>query len=98
MKIITKIKNEIRFILSLLYFYSARNRARQLHQLTGRRYHVLAGRGLKYIIVDNTYIDRFNAGVKNKAHRITIEMLLKMSFYSTPCTGLTRKPNNYAKN
>jgi hypothetical protein len=69
----------------MLNFKKAKKRANKLNQLTGKRWHVLPIEGtMRYIVVDNGYINRYNRYVAKKQDRINIEKLLKMSYYSTP--------------
>lgn len=80
MNIIRKIKT----MLAHQQFRRMKRRANRFHTITGKRYHVIPGPGLSFVVVSNTYVGAYNKTVP-KAKRINIEQLLDMAFYSTPC-------------
>ena len=69
-------------------FKRYRKRADKLHELTGRRYHVIPDSAGGMVVVDNRYIDIYNKAVKGtKTKPITIKDLLQMAYYSTSLNG-----------
>jgi len=88
-KLIQKIKNEINFRKSLHNFRKCRRKANQLHEQTGKRYHVVPGSNISFVVVDNSYVDLYNRQLP-KAKRINIDTLLKMSYYSTAVKSCVR--------
>jgi hypothetical protein len=73
------------------HFKKMRAKADKLHKLTGKRYHVVPATKQSLMVVDNTFIDKYNKAAKGKTKKITIVDLLKMSYYSTSVQGITRK-------
>ena len=80
-------------ILNHINFYLARKKADRLHKLTGKRYHVVQGKGHNLMVVDNTFVALYNSKVKTfkGAKKIDFTDLIKMSYYSTSVQSLTRK-------
>ncbi len=78
------IRNRIRF-------NHYKRKADNLHKTTGKRYHVIPNGSGGLMVVDNTFIDIYNKEAKGKAQKITIDKLLKASYYSTSVEGLNRK-------
>jgi len=72
-------------------FYYAKKQADMRHKLTGKRYHVVP-MGNKLIVVDNSFVVRYNKYAKKSGHlSIDSLSLLKMSYYSTSVESVTRK-------
>jgi hypothetical protein len=83
--IIAQIRFEYNSLLNSFALWSAKRKADKQHRLTGRRYHVVPTSKGKLMVVDNTFIDRYNKTIKGTGNRhITIIDLLKESYYSTP--------------
>jgi len=80
---------EINSIRNTLRFKRARRKADKMHELTGRRYHVIAAADNKLVVVDNNFVKYYNK--KTKGPKITIDKLIEMSYYSTSVEGITRK-------
>jgi hypothetical protein len=95
MKFIDTIKSWLIFqynsIWNYFHFRYMRNIADKMHAKTGKRYHVVPKTKTSLMVVDNTYVDKYNKLVKGKAKKITIIELCKMSYYSTSVQGITRK-------
>lgn len=91
MKVIKWINYQYNSIINQINFWLKKRQAERLHKLTGKRYHVIPKDKYSLIVVDNTYVDKYNKFIKNKAKKITILDLLKMSYYSTSVQGLNRK-------
>ncbi len=89
-KIKTWLLFEYNSIYNSISFWYFKRKANKLHQLTGKRYHVVPRDKNKLMVVDNTFIDHYNKCVKGKSKKITINDLLIMSYYSTSVQGLTR--------
>ena len=90
-KILTdSIKFEYNSILNSFFFWKMKRKANKMHKLTGKRYHVVPKDNTHLMVVDNSFIKRYNKAVKGKSKKITIHDLLKMSYYSTPIEGITR--------
>jgi hypothetical protein len=89
-KIIKNIKFEINSLINSYNFWKAKRKANKMHRLTGKRYHVVPASETKLMVVNNDFVKEYNRLVKKKGHKITIEKLLKMSYYSTPVQGVTR--------
>jgi hypothetical protein len=94
----TKMINKIRFwiiyqvntMINYFNYWWMKKEADRLHKTTGKRYHVVPAGPTKLMVVDNNWIKLYNQSLpKNK--RITINDLLKMSYYSTPLQGLNRE-------
>jgi hypothetical protein len=68
--------------MNSIRFKNAVKEADRSHKLTGKRYHVLPGGKNKLVVVDNEDIRRFNKTLP-PAKRLTIDQLLKQSYYST---------------
>lgn len=90
-KLFKAIKFELNSIINSFNFWKAKRKANKMHRLTGKRYHVIPQSDGKLTIVDNEFIKHYNRVVKGKSKKITIHDLLKMSYYSTPVQGITRK-------
>jgi hypothetical protein len=83
------LKFQYNSIYNSIMFWYKKKEADRLHQLTGRRYFVIPA-GNKLAIVDNRSIAAFNRA-QPKGKRITINDLLKESYYATPLQGLNRR-------
>lgn len=97
MRIIRAIIFEIRVAARKYYLWRKKREAMQLHALTGKRYHVIPVANDKLKVVDNQFINQYNRIIKNIGRKITIEDLLKMSYFSTPVEGITRIIKNLTK-
>ena len=88
-----KLKNWIIYQYNTIYnyilYYMKRSEADRLHATTGKRYHVVPTGKRGLMVVDNTFVKLYNSGVP-KAKRITINELLRMSYYSTSVNSVTR--------
>lgn len=91
MKIIKALKFELNSLRNSYDFWKAKRKAIKMHKLTGKRYHVVPFSDKKLGVVDNTFVKSYNRTVNGKRNKITIDKLLKMSYYSTPVQGLSRK-------
>ena len=76
-------------------FKNKKKKADKLHKLTGKRYHVVPATSTSLMVVDNSYIKVYNKVVKGR--KITINDLLRMSYYSTSVQSVTRKQKNNVK-
>ena len=90
MKLLKWIKFEINSLLNYYNFWRMKRAANKKHKITGKRYHVVPKSNDSLMIVDNTYIKFYNKAVKGKSKKITINDLIRMSYYSTSAKGLTR--------
>lgn len=86
------IKRIINWIVNLYFdlienikFWLAKRKANKLHKQTGKRFHVVPASDRKLMVVDNTYVERYNHVIKGirGAKKITFHDLIKMSYYST---------------
>jgi hypothetical protein len=89
------IRHEIKVLTTYLNCRKCKREANNLHKLTGKRYHVIALNNNKFKVVDNTFVDKYNKLIKGKNRKITINDLLKMSYYSTSTRSITKntEPN-----
>jgi hypothetical protein len=80
------LKFKIRMFFHKIYFNRIKKRADDMHQITGKRYHVIPIPTNKLAIVDNDYVNRYNRTMCHKINfkKMTIENLLKLAYYSTP--------------
>jgi len=83
MKIIKWIQSEYFDLIESLKFWRTKREANAKHKQTGKRYHVVPYDTKTLAVVDNSFIDNYNKAVKGKGKKITIQDLLKMSYYST---------------
>lgn len=83
MKLLNWIKSEFYDIVEEFKFWRAKRLAKALHKKTGKRYHVVPKNDKELMVVDNTFIDAYNRAAKGKTKKITINDLLKMSYFST---------------
>lgn len=90
-KIIAFIKYQYNSIYNTISFWYYKIEANRLHKLTGKRYHIIPNNKNRLTIVDNTFINQYNKNVKGKGKKITINELLKWSYYSTSVKGTVRK-------
>lgn len=90
-KILTWLTFEYNSIHNYISFWYAKRKANKLHELTGKRYHVVPKTKNSLMVVDNSYIDHYNKCVKGKSKQININDLLHLSYYSTSVQGITRK-------
>ena len=96
-KILQAIKFEYNSIINSFKFWKVKREANKKHKLTGKRYHVVPFDDKTLGVVDNSFIKAYNKTVKGKQNKITIDKLLKMSYYSTPVQGLSRNGNKAKK-
>lgn len=92
-RLLKRIRYEYRIFLKRIYLWRKKHHAINMHKITGKRYHVIPTDKGKLAVVDNSFIDKYNRIIRNKAQRMTIEKLLKISFFSTPVEGITRNIN-----
>jgi hypothetical protein len=94
-KLIAFFAFEYNSIRNQFMFNYMKHKAIRLHNLTGRRYHVIPV-GKSLMVVDNDFLKTYNTLINKKyktlkkGKKLTIIDLLKMSYYSTPVQGLSR--------
>ncbi len=94
MKIIRLIKSEIIYLKNKYSFWRMKRKAIRLHELTGKRYHVIPVTETSLMVVDNTFVKAYNKTINGRNNRITFHDLINLSYYSTPVQGITRNNNN----
>ncbi len=77
-----KLLTEIRRRLRQRRFRLMCRKADDLHELTGKQYHVLVTDALRLQIVNNSYVQEYNKHA-NRASRIDGYWLIKHALYST---------------
>ena len=77
-------------IHNYISYYIKKQEADRLHATTGKRYHIVPSGKRGLIVVDNSFVKTYNS-MQPKGKRITINDLLKMSYYSTSVNGLNRE-------
>ena len=89
-KLITKIKNNYKVRKFKRNLKIKKKEADNKHILNGgRRYHVIRTTGARLIVVDNTFVKRYNKKISKlkKGKKITIKDLIELSLYTTSCNS-----------